>query len=282
MIVLEPAASAARPYDFRRPVRLGADVHARLATNQDALATALAHALGESLGMSCDIAVREVTEGASDRLFATPYDPVFRLAPLGADGTVFVRIGAQFAQAIVDRVLGGAGAPREVAREPTAIEAALLALAVADWRPPMSVGGMVPAQAPVFVDAAERHASEAVDGVCVAFDVTTSGASDTIEVFYVYAAVQHMLALDGAAADVCAPQPLSWRHLEPILVRLRVLWPPTPIRIRDLRALRVGDVVHLDHKLGDELVVMLGDRVAFRAQPGAVDASFGVCITRNG
>ena len=282
--MIESAAATAgevKAYDFRRPVRITAGVRERLSENQTALAKPLAAALGDRLGVSCDVQLRTAGEGASGQLFETPYDPVFRFAPFTDSGQILLRIDAQLSQALVDRLLGGMGAVREVTREPTEIEAALLTLTVDPVRKAVATLWNMPAgpaHAAVLVAAEERHATEATEGVAATFDVRVGDAAGAVELFYSHGEIGR--ALGEHATTVKAGEGITWQHVENVGVQVRVQWPPTAIRIRDLAALRVGDVVHLEHKLGDELVVMLGDRIAFRGCPGAVEDAFGVRITR--
>ncbi len=275
-------ANEVQAYDFRRPVRITAGVRERLSENQTALVKPLAAALGERLGVTCDVTLRSAGEGASAQLFETPYDPVFRLAPFTDAGQILLRVDAQLSQAFVDRLLGGMGAVREVAREPTEIESALLTLTADPVRKALATAWNVP-PAPghpaVLVAAEERHATEATEGVAATFEVRVGDAAGVVELFYSHGEIGR--AIGEEATTVKDGEGLTWQHVENVGVHVRVQWPPTAIRIRDLAALRVGDVVHLEHKLGDELVVMIGDRVAFRGHPGSVEDAFGVRITRS-
>ena len=277
-------ATEVRPYDFKSPVRIMADQRKRLMDNQAALAKPLAEALAARLGTGCDLAFQDIAEGASERLFSTAFDPVFRLAPFAGGGQVYVRIAAPLAQAVIDRLLGGVGTLREVEREPTEIESTLLGMIVASLRVAVAklwgVQG-APAHAPVYLSAEERHATESVEGASGVFSVLLGDATGTLEVFFSHGEIARTLGLEDPSVVAAAHRgSMTWEHVSDVAVEMVVQWPPTPIRIRDLAALEVGDIVHLDHKLGDELIVLLGGRAAFRGYPGAVEDAFGVRITR--
>lgn len=277
-------ATEVRPYDFKSPVRIMADQRKRLKDNQAALAKPFAAALAARLGTGCELAFQDIVEGASERLFSTAFDPVFRLAPFVGGGQVYVRIAAPLAQAVIDRLLGGVGTLREVEREPTEIESTLLRLIVGALRAAVaqSWGAQAaPAHAPVYLSAEERHATESVEGASGVFSMLLGDAMGTLEVFFSHEEIARTLGLEDAGAKAAARSgTMTWEHVGDVAVEMAVQWPPTPIRIRDLAALQVGDIVHLDHKLGDELIVLLGGRAAFRGYPGAVEDAFGVRITR--
>lgn len=277
-------ATEVRPYDFTKPVRIMADTRKRLSDHMAALVKPLAEALGTRLGTPCELAFQEIEGGASCRLFATAFDPVLRLAPFASGGQVYLRLKAPLAQALVDRLLGGVGTLREVERESTEIEAALLQLITAPLRAAIAAtwgAPGAPAHAPVYFRAEERHATESVQGASGLFSVVLGDAAGTLEVFLSDAEIARALGAENPGAQASPRDSMSWQHVESVAVDLAVQWPPTSIRIRDVMALQVGDIVHLDHKLGEELLVFLGGRAAFRGYPGAVEDAFGVRITRS-
>lgn len=282
MAVDAPGAQV-RVYDFRNPVRIGADTHRHLDEKMAALAGPLSEALGARLGTGCEFVLQETLEGASDRLFVTAFDPVFRLEPFTPGGQLYLRILAPLAQAFVDRLLGGAGMLRDIDREPTEIETALLRLVASPLRMAIAevwAATSAPASAPVYLSAGERHVTGSVEGASGVFSVRLGEATGTLEVFCSHAEIAHLLGLEGATAAAPVQRVLTLEHVEGVTVDMTVQWPPAPIRIRDLAALQVGDIVHLDHRLGDELMVFLGGRAAFRGYPGTVEDAFGVRITR--
>lgn len=278
-------ANEVHAYDFTNPVRIMADTRKRLADRLAGLVKPLSETLGTRLGTGCELTFQDTVEGASDRLFATAFDPVFRLAPFASGGHMYVRIMAPAAQALIDRLLGGVGTAREVEREPTEIETMLLGLVVEPLRAVIAQAWGVqaaPAHRPVYLSAEVRHTTESVEGASGVFAVRLGDAIGTLEVFLSHAEIAQVLGTAGAGpAAAAATGTMTWSHVESVAVEIAVQWPPTPIRIRDVAALQVGDIVHLDHKLGDELIVLLGGKAAFRAYPGAVEDAFGVRISRN-
>lgn len=70
-------------------------------------------------------------------------------------------------------------------------------------------------------------------------------------------------------------------HLAAVALPLSARYRPTPVAIRDITSLRLGDVLYLDHKPTDEVEVRVGREFAFYGNPGAVDGSIGVRISRS-
>jgi flagellar motor switch protein FliM len=279
-------AEEIRPYDFRRPVRLTSRVRPRLQADQEGLAAALTAALSERMGVRCQAVFKEAVESRSDRLFETPYDPVFGLSSSSGSTGQLCRIQAELAQGLVERLLGGMGANRDVTRESTDIEAGLLGLVV------RSIGKAfaqhrgkpnVDTAAPEFLSAKRRHAIQVDEGVVSGFELSMSEATGRLQFFYDYEAVLEMLGMQEASAAVVAGAAggkIERQHIDSVRLELRAQWPPTPIQIRDVAALRIGDVVHLDLDLDREVEVRIGERVAFLGHPGIAGEGLGVQITR--
>ncbi|OTA41287.1 MAG: hypothetical protein A6D92_08140 [Symbiobacterium thermophilum] len=54
----------------------------------------------------------------------------------------------------------------------------------------------------------------------------------------------------------------------------------TRMRLGEFLALQVGDVIRLDARVGGELPVFVGNKLAFQAKPGVVGERMAVQITR--
>jgi flagellar motor switch protein FliM len=280
------AAGTVAVYDFRHPVRLSRQRRAHLDSLHERMTRPLADALAARLQTSGQARYAGVTEVQSDQLFTTAFDPVFLLTTPGAADQVMLRFTTPFAQACIDRLLGGLGEERPAEREPTEIEASLLSIVVARLRPVVqeTLGIELAAGDAVFLGAAARHAIHIVAGVRAQFEVRTAEAAGTLEFFYSFEGViDRLLARLEAAEEgeaAASPAKLEWKDVHPVRVPVRALLHPTSIQLRDLAGLRVGDVVHLDQPIEREIDILVGDHLAYRGHPGRVDEALGVQITR--
>lgn len=276
--------SEIRLYDFRQSKRITASLRERLQVCQEQLAEAIAKRLGEGLGVACEATAGEIAEGASDRRFATPFDPVFSFAPLDRAGMqVLFHLEASLAQAFIERMLGGLGAKREVNRAASQIEVGLLQILLAPIRDIVtSTLSSLPNsdRSPRYLGVPEHHEMAPQEGIEMTFEVKTPDAQGGVTVFCSHLALSAELT---QAADAVAPADegkITLKEIESIRVPLQVRWPAAPMQLRQLASLRVGDVIHLDQKLGDEIEITIGGRSAFWGHMGAVDDAFGVQVTR--
>ncbi len=284
------AAAVVRPYDFRSPERLTSATKALLVPAQQKLAEYLTDTLGRELDCPCAVTFDRADERSLDSFLRPEADPVHRLKPVDERGDVFFRIDSALAQAFVDRILGGPGAPREVERPPTDIEAALLGAVAA--RAAEAVGASwdeeVGATEPFPLDGSARRDVEPSAGVISSFSITLGDegeggepARGTIRFFYDFDDLGDALGFAKAvASENDAPETVTTEHLAKMRLRLTARYRPTPVQIRDLTSLRVGDVLYLDHKLTDEVEIAFDGKTAFYGYPGTVDSSIGVRISR--
>ncbi len=74
---------------------------------------------------------------------------------------------------------------------------------------------------------------------------------------------------------------LTTDHLAQVTIPLSASYRPTPVAIRDITTLQVGDVLFLDHKPTDEVEIRMGNVISFYGHPGAIEKSIGVRISRS-
>jgi flagellar motor switch protein FliM len=136
-----------------------------------------------------------------------------------------------------------------------------------------------------FMGAALRHTTAVVAGVAADFTLRMPEASGLVQLFYSFEGVVEQLVASAGDAEEGAeashgPVRLDWSSMAPVRVAVRARLRPTSIQIRDLTALCVGDVVHLDQPIDQEVDLLIGRQLVFRGHPGRVDEALGVQITR--
>jgi flagellar motor switch protein FliM len=250
------------------------------------LAKTIARSAETWLGIPCEVHHREVTEEPVARLLDEAGSHVVLFPLASGSGAVLFHVAGSLVQGLVDRLLGGPGESRGVDRPPTAIERALLAPLTDAVRAALGTcGGTQPkAGSPLEAEAREPHRASL--GVIARFDLEIGSCVGPFHIFYPYEAVQEVLGIAvGAGSTGANAEPeekLTPEHLGSVRVRVRAFLEPAPVPLRDLTSLRIGDVLRLDRKLTDEVVVRVGDREVFTGYPGAVDGRVGVRIRRTG
>lgn len=284
----QPQSDPVRAYDFRRPERLTASVRDELRADQKALGRELGDCLAEILRAECGFEFEEAQEDSSDGVFEAPRDPVFALALASSDERVLFGIEASLAQAFVDRLLGGGGATREVDRKPTEVEAALLGLAAEKIGDVLARAwglGEGKVGRPIFLTAADRSEMPAQGGIASSFSLSIGEAEGRLRFFYPYGALARILGVEMREDARQGGQSETGERLTPeriggMRLGVRAQFPATPIQIRDINSLQVGDVLYLDRKPDDEIEISIGDRVVFFGHPGAAGDVLGVQISR--
>lgn len=85
----------------------------------------------------------------------------------------------------------------------------------------------------------------------------------------------------GASGPGEGDEHITPEHIASVTLPLYVSYQPTPVAIRDIATLQVGDVLFLDHKPSDEVEIRVGKELSFFGHPGAIDNSIGVRISRS-
>lgn len=63
-------------------------------------------------------------------------------------------------------------------------------------------------------------------------------------------------------------------------IDVRVILGKTLVTVKELLELQVGDVVHLDQKVTDDLFILIGDRLKYSGKPGTLKKNLGFQITK--
>jgi len=274
-----------RAYDFRRPERLTSRVRQRLRSDQTHLAGGLSQQISKSLRKDVAVEFQDLTEGEAAAILGSESDLVFRLSASSEMDVVLFVVEATLAQAMVDRLLGGAAVGREVDRGPTEIEIALVGRVVRGIR--KAVQEALPAylpgeEEPAYVEAQVRGEMRALGGVASIFSMTVGEETRQARLFCSYGALARFLALDTTESS--GPEEASGgmtvHHIGRVRLRVKALFSSEPVQIRDITSLQVGDVLYLDRKLGDEVEIRVGGELAFFGHPGAVEGAMGVQVSR--
>jgi flagellar motor switch protein FliM len=279
-----PEVSAV-PYDFRRPERLGREQIKALGSLHEGFGRSLQSMLSALLRTGVEVKLAGVSQVTlREFVQALPRPTVFTAVsaePL--EGTLFLELNASIACPVIERLLGSgkAGAwqqdrplsPLEWNVIDTVLQRILDLLREA-WAPLGAPMFKVirregdPASLPL------PNSSEAA--VSVVLELAVGDQRGCLDLGIPLAAIEGRLEKLSAAAplgaqrrkDGAGQEGALSRGLAPAEVRLEAALPPEDLRLRELRALRPGDLLVTGHPQSSPLLVSVEGRPKFHARPG--------------
>jgi flagellar motor switch protein FliM len=268
-VVPGPASDAVLPYDFRRPDRFDPQAVRNLEAAHEIFMRRVGSAWGTVLRgvLTLELAaVDQVTYDDYVRSLPTPaLMATVGLAPL--PGAIILDLNIELALQLLHRLLGAGGGSAAVApRRPTDLESAVLADLVRRTLPGLveTLGAFVEVDGELLgveYNPQLVQAAAPADGVLLlTFTVrATQGFAAEGLLTLCYPASAAVLLVDRVAALLRSDEPddavdEEWRSalhlgLEDVPVDVRISLEDTAVPAVDLAALRVGDVLRLDHRV---------------------------------
>ena len=292
-----PPRKPAKLYDFRRPDKFSKEHLRSLRILHESFARMLGSALTSYLSAGVQVRLTMLEQGTYDEYIQSLPTPtviyVVGLAPL--PGQAVVELNLPVARVLIDRLLGGTGAPTPRTNEMTEIELALLKTIgqfilsslreawanVVPLRPTM--------QEPVLSPELAQFATMAEATVMLVLEVSVFKVTGTISMCIPYQVLQPVLdsltsqvwfggaqtrTAEGDSRDQMGDR-ISQVTL-PITVELG----ETALTVQALLALQEGNVLRLNTNANGPLVVRVDDRVKFVGQAGLSGKHLAVQIVR--
>lgn len=273
-------------HDFRRPAGFGRDSLRGFAAVHEVFTRAVATGWGSDLRAVIqleEVAVEEATY--ADYLASMPSPHV--LATVGLDpipGSLVADLNVELALTLVDRLLGGSGASRDISiRRPTDVETSLLRhllrhVAVGTREAFAGVAPLQPTLTQIDYNPQLVQVAAPSDRVALlTYRVTaTQGvqAEGLLTVCYPTPSADPLMEAVSRASrhDGAGPGPLVASATEALLqdvgVAAHVILEPCRTPAHDLGALRVGDVLRLDHRVDRPVLVQVGGTTVFEGHLG--------------
>ena len=296
-----PAGAGPQPkgkvktYDFRRPDRFSKDHIRTLEMVHDSYARFLQSAISTYLRSVVEVKVSQVRQQTYEEFIAALSNPtslcVFTMEPL--KGNAILDINAELMFAMIDRVLGGPGMVPKKIRELTSIEmpvAERIVVRALDslreaWQ---KVAPIIPKlelieSNPGFVQVAAP--SEIV--ATIAMDVKVREQSGRMHLCLPYVLLEpiapKLLAREWIASGQKGPTSESMvnlkRSLGDTLLGVAVVLGRARTTMKDLLALKRGDIIRLNRGVQEELMVEVEGREKFMGRPGVRGRKNAVMIT---
>ncbi len=285
-----------RTFDFRRPTKFTREHMRSLQSAHEVFVRRLQTRLTQSLRAVVEldaVSLDQITYEDYTRSIPNPAVLVtISAAPL--PGPVLVEMSTQMALTLLDRLLGGTGAPVG-ARRPTELETGLIAELMGHVS-----GALEEALAPLqtvetHVGAVEYNPQflQAVAPTEMVLMLTyrlglqtTYHPEGLFSLCYPFStlapAMERLARRSGAPDEVATPdvgtgQPLR-EHLPDVALPVSVRLRPAPVPAGDLAVLRPGDVIRLTHRVDEPAVALVGDAEIMRARIGRRGARLAVQI----
>jgi flagellar motor switch protein FliM len=284
-----------RDYDFRRPTKFKKDLLRTLVMVHDNYARLLQSFFLANLRTNAQVQVR----GTNQYLYAEftqllPNPAVvatFRLNPL--PGVCLLEMSRNIAFAIIDRVFGGPGSDVQPQRGLSEIELSVIQRTVSDILVPLqeawrNVADVKPALEsmetnPAFLQTAapsEVHAT-------ITLAVQIGEHMGHIMLVFPYATMAPIISrlsphswLASEAQPGEAEVQVLRQSLQEAPLELNVFLGNARITVGEFMALKPGDIIPLDTKVGGELPVYVGNSLTFYGRPGVSRNRMAVQIQR--
>lgn len=216
---------------------------------------------------------------------------VVNFSPL--EGNIIVELSANLGFTIVDRMLGGGGAPLERNRDFTEIELIILErilevctnLLVDPWESVISIEPQLErietnSQFAQFISPGEMTAIitmsvkigsvEGLMNICIPYSCVEP-VIDKLNTKYWYSSMKE--------SDSGAYQEVIEDIIDYAKIPVKAMLGRSSISVNDYINIQIGDIIKLDTKVNDELEVYVGNIKKFTALPGATSDSYAVRVT---
>lgn len=283
-------------YNFRRPDKFSKDHLRGLQDTHREFSRQLSMNLTAYLRMPLEVNVVSVDQLTYDEFTRSMPSPitigVFELAPL--PGQSLIGISFEVLSSIVDRMLGGVGVSENSNRELTDIEESLAKKVVertvktleGAWKHIVPVQGNI-----IGLDNNFSMVQVATPGEIVALitlEVHVAGQHfglislcfpyPTLENILPQLTTQHIYQSKGLIATSEERQQMITK-LNTSTVDIKVILGEAEAEVKDLMDLKVGDVIRLNNKVTDNLIMEVNEKKKFFVRPGTLKNKVCVKVT---
>lgn len=280
-------------YNFRRPDKFSKDHLRALQDVHREFSRQISLVLTAYLRMHIEIDVVSTDQLTYDEFIRSMPSPItigiFELNPL--PGQILLGISFEVLSCIVDRMLGGVGLSENKQRELTDIEEALAKKVIERTVKTLenAWSNIIPVQADVVgLDNSYQMIQVATSGEIVAlitFEVQIAGKYfglislcfpyPVLETVLSHLSTQHIFQTKGIVATTEERQKMI-QKLNTSKVDLSVLFGSCEITLDEFMDVKEGDILKLDNKTNDDLVVKINGEKKFFARPGTLKTN--VCV----
>ncbi|HWI65925.1 MAG TPA: flagellar motor switch protein FliM [Symbiobacteriaceae bacterium] len=286
---------ALRDYDFRRPTKFKKDLLRTLVMVHDNYARLLQSFFLASLRTSVQVVVRGTNQylyAEYTQLLPTPaVVAVVRLNPL--PGLCLIEISSNIAFAIIDRVFGGPGSDVQPQRGLSEIELSVVQRTIQDMFGPLqeawrNVADIRPVLETMEINPAFLQTSSPSEVLAtMTLAVQIGEHSGNVTLVFPYSTVAPVMSklsphrwLADDQANVQADDEGLQDSIQEAPVSMTVQLGTARITVGEFTGLQVGDVIPLETRLNDDLMVYAGNVLTFHGRPGVVGNRLAIQVTK--
>jgi flagellar motor switch protein FliM len=292
----EEGKETAQPCDFRTRMLLSPGELRKLRLHQEEFANALAARLSLYLRLEFSLKLNGLQTLSYGQLAQGWPNPshltLFKIEPLR--GVSILEIPPALGLSVVDRLMGGPGEASDQAREMSEIENALLDQAIqlilGEW---CSHWARIKELKPVLLgfETNGKFIQTAVPEtmmLVVGLEATIGNCAAHVQIAFPYSSLEALIRqLNRSAETVVEPQPqpagkapCKWNPcFDDVCIPLVAEWQDIELTVRELVALKVGDVVRLSDQCAKRVKVRLAENVKFSGRLGTVAGNWAVELT---
>ncbi len=284
-----------KEYDFARPSKFAKEHLRTLEIIYEHYARLVSTTLPAYLRHSCQVDVIN-SEAVSYSEFSNALsNPILigivDFAPL--KGSIVMDMSVNIGYAIIDRLLGGKGDTLDKERDFSEIELTiiekmmtiLIELMVEPWKNVVELDPLLEkietnSQFAQVISPNEVIALltlnlkigkvEGLINICIPF-ICVEAVLDKLNTKYWFSTMRK--------TNVEIYHDIIEKQISSAKIPLKTIFGTTTITVRDFVNIQIGDIIKLDQKVDDELDILVGDIVKFKAKPGIHDSNNAVKIT---
>lgn len=285
-----------RPFDFRRQSQLSREHVRTMQIVQETFARGLSTMLASQLRSMCQVSIQSIEQQTYDEYVRDLPNPtlltLLNLAPL--QGAAIFQLPLDVTFVAVERMLGGVGYPEQPNRALSELELQLIRSIFERALPELRYAfEPVVATAPRIVsqESNPQYAQIAAPTdmvIVVAFDVRIEAISGTATLCIPFSSLQpHLEALSAtslyssqSAVDREDTLARLVHHLGETPIGVSAQFRSVEMRAHDVVRLRVGDVLPLNHPIGEPLTLVVDGIATHEARIGRRNRRLAVQIAR--
>jgi flagellar motor switch protein FliM len=267
-------------YDFRRPDRVPKAFLRSLQLLHEKFCTNFSSSLSAYLRTVTEANTLSVEQTTYAEFLRSVHDPTcfnaLTIKPLG--GLAALEIDLDLAFPLIDRLLGGSGKPPTVSRNITEIERNVIQGVINSFTAHLTDAWHTSSQVTFQFQSSESRPqllqialpNEVI--ILFTFEIKLGESRGNMRLCIPYASLESISS--KFEREISIPPAGNHRedfqrlfaHLRRIPLLVSAELPGTSVRVRDLLGLKVGDIVRLDYKANENIVLTVGGKPGFEAQ----------------
>lgn len=282
-------------YDFKKQTKFSKEQLGTIELIHESFARLVATDLTTMLRVYAQASIVSVEQRTFEELIHSIYDPtfiiIFRFENL--DGKAFLDINLNVVFSMLDRLLGGTGAPLGVLRQLTEVEKQIMQkilFTIIDRLRESWINIIDLAPTVELVESNPQFAQIAPPGeivLSITVEIKIHDVSGIMTLCVPYTTVEPVAHKFNAASWFAAvrKEPTQTNietisgQIKNVYLKLVAEIGTATVSVKDVLALQKGDIILTDQKVAKDLNVRVGNMSKFKARPGILGKKMAICLT---